>query len=421
MEKGKRPSSHPVSAHDAPGLATIERPKVGRHQSPLSTRIPYRGRPMARRAAVIVLLATLLFIHVHASNRKLLLAKFSPTIFKSSDLGNARPVLTQEGRGKGTGAEIVGRRQEWKYLGGGREGDVFAHDSLAIKVYDEGRSPSRNCVPGTSDRWPTEIPATLLVGNGSAAESFVPVVDYFFSGDGDEGRWHLVTPFYEDGTLENLAGRLRERNLSAREVDAAYRPSLMRLLDALEELHDIHGLCHGDVKPENIFIGPDFPGDGGVSAANWLVSDLGNARHVEHPYHSSALWEGNAQLGDCRANDVLRLLKSYMWFLRSATGGGLVFDKAFVRGGEAWSCMYWRAAGALRTGMTAGVRGTVEPGSEAASERECEAGGPVPAGRYRGSLEGAVTEELGLGLGDKWARFWGLAAVRSIPTMECGY
>lgn len=399
----------------------IERPKLDRHRSPLSPRIPYRGRPMARRAAAVVLLATLLFIHIHASSRKLLLAKFSPTIFDSSDHDDAYRVLNMGEEGKRTGVEVLEHRSEWKYLGSGREGDVFAHDGLAIKVYDEGRSPSRNCVPGTPDRWPTEIPATLLVGNGSAAESFVPVMDYFFSGDGEEGRWHLVTPFYEDGTLENLASRLRERNLSAREVDAAYRPSLVRLLDTLGELHEVHGLCHDDVKPENIFVGPDSPGDGGVSAATWLVSDLGNARHIEHPYHSSALWEGSKQLGDCRANDVLRLLKSYMWFLRSATGGGEAFDGAFVGGCEGWSCMYWRAAGALRAGRTAAVRGVVGPGSEAGSECGCGTGRQVPAGRYRGSPEGAVTEELGLGLGDKWARFWGLTVVRSVPTVECGY
>lgn len=420
MEKGKPVPLYPISARGTSGLPPMKCARFERHRSPLSPRIPYRGRPMARRAAAILVLAILLLLHVHAQNRELLLAKFSPTIFNTNDLENAYRVLGREGRGERAVAGILERRLEWEYLGGGREGDVFAHDGLAIKVYDERRSPARNCVPGTPDRWPTEVPATLLVANGSAAESFVPVVDYFFSDDEDEGRWHLVTPFYEEGTLENLAERLRKRNLSAREIDTAYRPSLVRLLAALGELHDVHGLCHDDVKPENIFIGPGFSGDSGVSATNWLLSDLGNARHIEHPYHASALWEGNAQLRDCRANDVLRLMKAYMWFLRSAAGEGEGFDLSFLEGCEEWSCMYWRTAGALRAGRTAGARGMVGLGAECGCGAE-NVERSVLAGRYRGSLEGAVTEELRLGLGDKWARFWGLAAVRGVPTVECGY
>ena len=371
---------------------------------------------MARRAATVLLLAALLFIHLHAQNRESLLAKYRPTIFNTNSL-HAYHIDGKGVDGKGE-SRVLDYRSEWVYLGGGREGDVFAYEDLAIKVYDEGRSPARNCVPGTGDSWPTEIPASLLAGNGSMEEAFVQVVDYFFSGDGDEGRWHLVTPFYEDGTLEDLARKVREHNLSAREVDEAYRPSLVRLLDALGELHEVHGLCHDDIKPGNIFVGPDSGYDG-VSGAQWLLSDLGNARHVGHPYHTSALWEGKGQLVDCRANDMLRLLKSYVHFLRNAVDDKMRFNEEFVGGCEEWSCMYWRAAGALRAGRTAGVRGIVGPGSGAWSESGCSAE-PVLAGRFRGSLEGAVMEELELRMGDQWARFWGLAAVRGVPTMECG-
>src|SRR5690606_12814930 len=111
--------------------------------------------------------------------------------------------------------------------------------------------------------------------------------------------------------------------------------------------HEDHNLCHDDVKTDNIFISPSSS-TANSTGPQWLLGDLGNARHPSHPYHSSYLWAPlNSQLPDCRANDVFRLLKSYATFLRRSVSDAHAFDRVFFEGTEAWSCLYWRAREAL--------------------------------------------------------------------------
>lgn len=211
-------------------------------------------------------------------------------------------------------------------------------------------------------RWPPEVPVSLLLGGLSDQHDiaipdrtdFLPVYDYFFlpSGDNSPGQWHLVTPFLKTGTLEQMARRLQTQNSpqTVADIDIRYRPSFNRLLKALSKMHS-HELCHDDIKMDNIFVTDSAqPSDNTNSIssgkdAHWLIADLGNARQPNHSYHSSLLWaHDNGQNTDCRVNDVVRLLKSYLLFLQSAvTAGdsGDAFNKAFLDASAPWSRLYW--------------------------------------------------------------------------------
>lgn len=119
-------------------------------------------------------------------------------------------------------------------------------------------------------------------------------------------------------------------------------------------MHTRHGLCHDDVKLRNILASPPLaehrhhgpggaPGDT-ITGMAWYLADFNEARHVAHPYHSSRLWVRiNRQLPDCRANDVRRLVKSYLQFLRACLPRELVprFDEALLAGRQPLSRMYW--------------------------------------------------------------------------------
>ncbi|PKS11042.1 hypothetical protein jhhlp_002803 [Lomentospora prolificans] len=428
----------------------------------LSPRRRYRSKSAARRNTLILLLAilVLLFIfHLHIFCRQALRDKYSPTHFKVSsyeDDAYRRSIAWDQAKrhpqsSLGGGSEALANKAQWKHLASGCEGDVFSYNGTAIKLYDAIRSPFRNCLPGTMGRekWPVEIPATLLLGNpgrveGGAApeglDDFVSVVETFFVPDetGEKGSWHLITPFFKSGSLETLAKRLRTsgHGYTATELDQVYRPSLNRLLSALGRLHKEHNLCHDDVKPGNIFIGSDeAPGVDSSEAhsTHWLLADLGNARHPDHPYHSSFLWTPhNKQLPDCRANDALRLLKSYMTFLRTSVPDPTGFDAAFVSGTQPWSCMYWKAMDLLQRGgegdaTTSAVHRISRDafgggGGSEAYRCEFTRGSTLLAqrgGRYTGALSRVVSEELKITLGDKVARFFALTSIRGFPTVEC--
>ncbi|KAI0393592.1 hypothetical protein F5Y17DRAFT_431529 [Xylariaceae sp. FL0594] len=305
-----------------------------------------------------------------------------------------------------------------------------ANKPLAIKTFFTSRSPLRNCIrrtvvttaeQGTDIPIPTEILATVLLGGLSVDDGgresgkwgnrriqekadFMPAVDFFHlppaqfpveEGEAKNAResessvrgpstsgWHLVTPFFPAGNLKNLAERLRPLNLTAKELDARFRRSFERLLGALEKMHGRYGLCHDDVKAENIFVVGSAPTSASVfsssapasspspspslspspspstkvltddddeSSTHWLLADFGNTREITHPYHATAIWTRDSrQHGDCRVNDVLRLLKTYIGFLRiasssssSSSGKESSFDKAFWTASEPWSELYW--------------------------------------------------------------------------------
>ncbi|ROV87244.1 hypothetical protein VMCG_10755 [Cytospora schulzeri] len=265
---------------------------------------------------------------------------------------------------------LLQNRGKWKSLGSGYEGDTFAYNGSVIKVFKPGRSPLRNCVPDVSPniQWPPEIPVSLLLGglrdqqhhasSASAQNDFLPVIDYFLlptSRNNHPGEWHLVTPFLKSGTLEHLAKRLRlqDNPLTPDEVDARFRPSFNRLLRALDTMHMEHNLCHDDIKMDNIFVtrqSSTTEATANTSSilsngddAHWLLADLGNARQPSHTYHSSLLWaHDNDQHADCRVNDVVRLVKSYMFFLQSASSTrNDAFNEPFLTASAPWSQLYW--------------------------------------------------------------------------------
>jgi serine/threonine protein kinase len=185
-----------------------------------------------------------------------------------------------------------------------------------------------------------------------STQGFLPVGDVFFasSSQEQEAQWHLVTPLMKGGTLQTLAKTIARNqtdiDLSIRTLDIRFRPRLDELLSVLEALHS-KGLCHDDLKLDNIFVDePSTEEDG-----SWLLGDLGNVRETSHPYHFSRIWTySNKQLPDCRANDALRMTKTYLQFLRHAvdssrnTRSG--FDKALLEAKEPWARLLWHAHGA---------------------------------------------------------------------------
>lgn len=229
------------------------------------------------------------------------------------------------------------------HLGTGQEGSVSlygdsAGTTVAVKTFAR---PPRNEIPPElagdfiqfTTTWPTEIEAGMLL-NSLRDSPFVAVVDYFILSEPDGWSWALVSPFALGGTLLSLAERERTASKpnDLTTLDCLYRPSLKSLLLALEDLH-LTGICHDDIKPDNVFIDRD--------PSHWMLGDLGNVREVKHAWHKTASWTRQNQLRDCKTNDVKRLLKTYLSFLRAASADLDVFDRHFWAGRSAWSRMYW--------------------------------------------------------------------------------
>jgi serine/threonine protein kinase len=233
-----------------------------------------------------------------------------------------------------------------RYLGQGKEGkaavyvDTESGKSVVVKTYFGHGS---NILPlelvdvlgDYTLQWPNEIEAGLLIGNTKAGEQqyFVPVVDLFVLQAQDRSwHWALVTPFIEGGTLLDLASHIRStRRSTAMELDQEFRPVLHGALEALVQLHG-KGYCHNDIKTDNLFV---------LGNNHWLLGDLGQVRQSSHPWHGTKTWRERNQWSDCHLNDVRRLLKSYMTFLREAGADWQAFDQAFSHGEEAWSRLYW--------------------------------------------------------------------------------
>jgi hypothetical protein len=316
-----------------------------------------------RLAAIAGICCAVQIIQLHVQARNSLEAKFTTTRFEndaevSSRYNNISIIFDRD--------ELLAARPDWRLLGSGCEGSAFTWNGLVIKTYKTTRSRFRNCLSsslvedlGLNDggdfqypaRWPTEIPATLLAGSELG---FLPARDAFLASSSptEEAQWHLVTPLAEGGTLQTLAKQVLqtapEGESSIRSLDSRFRPKFNDLLQAIQYLH-MQGLCHDDIKPDNIFVGtPDSEED-----APWILGDLGNLRHLSHPYHTSRVWtRSNNQLSDCRANDTLRAVRTYLQFLRqiSSTGSAMRpeenFDAAFSEGRESWARLFWLANGA---------------------------------------------------------------------------
>ncbi|CZT16107.1 uncharacterized protein RCC_01948 [Ramularia collo-cygni] len=241
------------------------------------------------------------------------------------------------------GTHIDDRYTYISHLGTGQEGSVSLYEdsegtAVAVKTFSLA---ARNQIPfelvedfiDLTTTWPTEIEAGVLL-NSLRDASFVPVLDYFILQEPAGWTWAFASPLQLGGTLLSLAERerLAYNPSSLESLDRFYRPSLLSLLSVLEDLH-LAGICHDDIKPDNIFIGQD--------SRHWMLGDLGNVREVKHPWHQTASWIRQNQLPDCKTNDVKRTLKTYLSFLRAASNDADAFDRQFWGRGTALSRMYW--------------------------------------------------------------------------------
>lgn len=337
----------------------------------------------------------------------------------------------------------------WQPLGSGFEGSTFTWNDHVIKTFKAKRSPFRNCLDlemvkrlrhersdneTCATRWPTEIPASLIAG---AIQGFLPVSDAFFARSSSEktAQWHLVTPLMRGGTLQNLAESVShaqlDRETTLQTLDVRFRPRFEELLVALQHLHQ-RGLCHDDVKMENIFVATvDTEEDDA-----WLVGDLGNVRQVSHPYHTSALWtHSNAQLPDCCANDALRVTKSYLQFLRRASesskGSAMNFDMTLFENKQPWARLFWRAY-ATGNGLRSGdlMQWSAEEEHPMASVSSNIVMRSPTARAYRSSLlvsflgkQSIYSKEsarfLSTSASEGWARALALTWVFGVPVGKC--
>jgi hypothetical protein len=376
--------------------------------------------------------------HLYFASRQSLAAKYSPTQFVV-DRNGEQPILNRRDEDDSAFEdELVANRDAWTVLGEGWEGKVFAYKGSVIKTFTPGRSPFRNCAPGAEDeKWPTEIAASLRFGgqdtdNGHTAhddgasttlDGFLPVKTYFKASTpaSQTPEWHLVTPLVKDGNLDTLARKvsLERKMKTAREIDTHYRPVFERLLGNVQYLHEA-GYCHDDIKPSNVFIADD---------SKWLLGDLGNVRHTTHKYHSSRLWIDNGQLEDCRANDAMRTLKSYLQFIRMAANDESYFDEEFFEGKEPLSRLFWQASNDAPKMSAAQLR-NLSFVQHPARPRQAEMGSiSVSQSRAlpnvlsnRWALGKAVDRALATRMGEKLVRWWAMAGILGVPnSASCGF
>jgi len=130
-----------------------------------------------RLAVVVGICCAVQLIQLHVQARRSLEAKFTTTQFEddaevSSRYNNISSTFDRD--------ELLAARPDWRLLGSGCEGSAFTWNGLVIKTYKTTRSRFRNCFASSlvgdlilkndenlryPTRWPTEIPATLLVGS----------------------------------------------------------------------------------------------------------------------------------------------------------------------------------------------------------------------------------------------------------------
>lgn len=378
------------------------------------------------RVGIFVLILTFFKQHhLYFVYQDALAAKYSPTIFEK-DFEYWRPWMPDKECADIQG-HIVANRAAWRILGHGWEGETFVYQDLVIKTFRSGRSPFRNCAPGTAyETWPTEIPASLYFGgtgnNATTSDGgFLPVRAFFMAVSSDtQAEWHLVTPWLMGGNLDDLAARTRKERMTYRDVDARYRPAFENLLNSLAKIHKA-GFCHDDIKPGNIFVADD---------ARWVLGDLGNVRHISHRYHASLLWTENDQLPDCRANDILRALRSYARFVRDSAVDTDALNIAFFERREPLTRMFWSAASSLPHLCAADLReisALLYPQLEPKSPYEYV--DPVPSPgyawlgvfsqrwRYRRAVDGLLKTRMG----DKMARWWAMTKLFGVPVEDVCY
>ncbi|PVI03435.1 hypothetical protein DM02DRAFT_640601 [Periconia macrospinosa] len=396
---------------------------------------------LCRILIVTIILCFLQQQRLFYSYQAALSAKYSPTYFgDESDQFSSEPGVSAE-KGTSLQDELLANRDSWNVLGEGWEGTIYSYKDVVIKTFKIGQSPLRNCMARSTSRWPTEIPATAYFGaralskptNGSSDDTlitrggFLPVHAYFQASASPTSptEWHLVTPLIPGGNLKGLAKQLRKSETpnSFRDLDAQYRPTFHRLLETLDTMHR-DGYCHDDVKPGNIFI---------ETSHHWALGDLGNVRHISHPYHTTRIWTENKQYTDCRANDAVRLLKTYLYFLRRASSDPERFDAEFFAREEPLSKLFWHVMSKSETMSARQVR--LLSFSEAPLQEDQESvhavarHGPscfqalfdrVPFSSPRTVWRRrSINEALRTSMSEGRARFWAMAWLFKIPETPC--
>ena len=322
-----------------------------------------------------------------------LFAEAMPRYKYVRDLGQGREGVVRLYEDKVTGANVV--IKSWF-----RQGRNPLPDSLLPLFAGKDNNATEAMLKTGREiglrNWPTEVEATLIFSglnssdpgwtaiNASSdtgndyivgrpfGESFgiLPAIDYFVGlrpGDslaltsiGREAAvrkheqqyrlpWYLVTPVVgksldkfaqEEHESTPLGGDGRKGpQVLVSDVDDRYRPGFDGLLVALDRLHS-KGYCHDDVKLDNIFTGNG-------KSEQFILGDLGNVREANHPYHQTVDFTGRNHWKDCRADDVRRLLMSYLQFLREASTrddsiGSAAFDYEFQYTRKApWTRLYW--------------------------------------------------------------------------------
>lgn len=394
---------------------------------PFRVTIPQRSLYHLRYRLAFVLFVFLVLKqhHLFFKYREALTAKYSSTEFLS--FSKQQPWELDEETAH-CRDQLIANRAAWIPLREGWEGKAFVYQDSVIKTFTPGRSPFRNCAPGTANEmWPTEIPASLYFGgseqsNTSSHNGFLPVKAFFMAASStNQAEWHLVTPLVKDGSLQDLASKVRRQKKAYGHIDGQYRGAFTGLLDSLKSLHEA-GYCHDDVKPGNILVADD---------AHWILGDLGNLRHITHPYHASLLWKENKQLSDCRANDALRALKSYAQFVRAAAVDTATFDTEFFEKREPLSRLFWSVA-ADATHLDAkelSARSAAIDRSWVDNDDTTNDGALAAAHSFtwlsmisrRSALHCAVNQALQTRIGEKLARWWTLTWVFGVPvTITCG-
>ncbi|KAF2722968.1 hypothetical protein K431DRAFT_345160 [Polychaeton citri CBS 116435] len=158
--------------------------------------------------------------------------------------------------------------------------------------------------------WPAETEATYPLTNGTGC---VYLRDYFILqqpptiSNRPTWSWAMVTPFIVSGSLLDLAAKVASKHKTTDEVDHVFRPVFGQFLSYFNALH-VAGLCHNNITPSSIFV---------TSPSQWLIGDLGNVRHISHDWHTTQDWKGRyLKKSDCTSRDVLRAMKSYLYFLK---------------------------------------------------------------------------------------------------------
>jgi serine/threonine protein kinase len=402
-------------------------------------------------AAILFVAALLHLITICRSSRSALRAKYTPTTYdvltadqRSRLLGDRwrwNEAETVEDPVTGYSRHrLLNNHHEWQNLTTTPDEKAFMYEGVMVTIYSSKVGALRDCMPYSSVRWSTAIAASLVLGDtedglhNQKKNDVMPVVDYFLapSADGTGQSWFLVTPVMSAGHLGHLAKQLRqsEHKHTAQDLDSIFRPSFEHVLTSVHDMHTINGLCHDDIKPDNIFVAAETAGYN--SSTPWLLSGMSNVREVDHPYHKSSIWTRN-QLRDCRANDVLQLVKTYMKFLSDAADSNAEFNDQFLTGETAWSRLFWatwydmQQKQPITASRLLARSQSLDFVADSPSRPSSFGLWPVELrdpvywslmGREK-TLARAVKNKLSFGASDSSARLWGLTSILGMPETSC--